>query len=82
MRAFADQIRPFVPGRYSVLGTDGFGRSDYRVKLRQFFEVDRYHVAVTALKALADDGVVEAAVVQDAIERYGIDADVDAPWKR
>ena len=56
MRAFADQIRPFVPGRYSVLGTDGFGRSDYRVKLRQFFEVDRYHVAVTALKALADDG--------------------------
>ena len=75
MRAFADQIRPFVPGRYAVLGTDGFGRSDYRVKLRQFFEVDRHHVAVTALKALADDGVVEPAVVQDAIERYGIDAD-------
>ena len=59
MRAFADQIRPFVPGRYAVLGTDGFGRSDYRVKLRQFFEVDRYHVAVAALKALADDGVVD-----------------------
>ena len=82
MRAFADQIRPFVPGRYAVLGTDGFGRSDYRVKLRQFFEVDRHHVAVTALKALADDGVVEPSVVQDAIERYGIDVDVDAPWKR
>ena len=65
MRAFADQIRPFVPGRYAVLGTDGFGRSDYRVKLRQFFEVDRHHVAVTALKALADDGVVEPSVVQD-----------------
>ena len=82
MRAFADQIRPFVPGRYAVLGTDGFGRSDYRAKLRQFFEVDRHHVAVTALKALADDGKVEASVVQSAIERYGIDADVDAPWKR
>jgi len=82
MRAFADQIRPFVPGRYAVLGTDGFGRSDYRAKLRQFFEVDRHHVAVTALKALADDGAVEAAVVQSAIERYGIDVDVDAPWKR
>jgi pyruvate dehydrogenase E1 component len=82
MRAFADQIRPFVPGRYAVLGTDGFGRSDYRVKLRQFFEVDRYHVAVTALKALADEGKVEPSVVQSAIERYGIDADADAPWKR
>jgi pyruvate dehydrogenase E1 component len=82
MRAFADQIRPFVPGRYAVLGTDGFGRSDYRVKLRQFFEVDRHHVAVTALKALADEGLVEPSVVQEAIERYGIDADVDAPWKR
>ena len=46
MRTFADQIRPFVPGRYAVLGTDGFGRSDYRVKLRSFFEVDRHHVAV------------------------------------
>ncbi len=75
MRAFADQIRPFVPGRYTVLGTDGFGRSDYRVKLREFFEVDRYHVAVAALKALADNGIVEATVVQDAIERYGIDPD-------
>jgi pyruvate dehydrogenase E1 component len=82
VRAFADQIRPFVPGRYAVLGTDGFGRSDYRAKLRQFFEVDRHHVAVTALKALADDGRIEASVVQSAIERYGIDVDIDAPWKR
>ena len=82
MRAFADQIRPFVPGRYAVLGTDGFGRSDYRAKLRQFFEVDRHHVAVTALKALADEGVVAPTVVQDALERYGIDVDVGAPWTR
>src|SRR4029079_19248930 len=53
MRAYADQIRAWVPGSYVVLGADGFGRSDYRVKLRSFFEVDRYHVAVAALKALA-----------------------------
>jgi pyruvate dehydrogenase E1 component len=82
MRSFADQIRPFVSGRYVVLGTDGFGRSDYRSKLREFFEVDRHHVTVAALKALADDGVVETRIVQDAIERYGINADLDAPWKR
>ncbi len=82
IRSFADQIRPFVPGRYVALGTDGFGRSDYRVKLRRFFEVDRHHVAVAALKALADDGVVEPTVVQAAIERYGLDADADPPWRR
>jgi pyruvate dehydrogenase E1 component len=82
MRTFADQIRPFVPGRYAVLGTDGFGRSDYRVKLRSFFEVDRHHVAVTALKALADEGVIEPSVVKGAIERYGIDPEIAPPWKR
>ena len=60
MRLFADQIRPYVPGRYKVLGTDGFGRSDYRKKLRHFFEVDRHWVAVAALKALAEDGKVES----------------------
>ena len=60
MRLFADQIRPFVPRRYSVLGTDGFGRSDYRKRLRDFFEVDRRWVAVAALKALAEEGKVEA----------------------
>ena len=75
MRAFADQIRPWVPGRYRVLGTDGFGRSDYRSALRRFFEVDRHHVAVAALKALADDGDDRARRVQEAIERYGIDPD-------
>ena len=82
MRAFADQIRPFVPGGYTVLGTDGFGRSDYRAKLRSFFEVDRYHVTTAALKALADEGSIEQTVVQEAIERYAIDTDSDAPWKR
>ena len=82
IRTFADQIRPFVPGRYVVLGTDGFGRSDYRAKLRRFFEVDRHHVVVAALKALADEGTVEPAVVQSAIERYEIDTEEAPPWAR
>jgi len=82
MRAFGDQIRPFLPGSYTVLGTDGFGRSDYRARLRSFFEVDRYHVAVAALKALADAGAIESSVVQAAIERFGIETDTEAPWKR
>jgi len=73
VRSFADQIRPFVPGRYRVLGTDGYGRSDYRRNLRRFFEVDRSHVAVAALASLAQDGTVPAATVADAISRYGID---------
>ncbi len=81
MKAFADQIRPFVPkGRsYRVLGTDGFGRSDTREKLRHFFEVNRYWVAVAALKALADDGAVKPAVVADAIKKYGIDPNKPNP---
>ena len=79
MKAFADGIRPFVPRRYRVLGTDGFGRSDYRRALRRFFEVDRHYVAVAALKALADEGTIEAAIVQQAIERFGIDPDKPDP---
>jgi pyruvate dehydrogenase E1 component len=82
MRAFADQIREWVPGRYTVLGTDGFGRSDYRRQLRRFFEVDRHHVAVAALEALAREGAVEPAVVQQAIEKYEIDTESEAPWRR
>ena len=80
VRAFADQIRAFVPRRYVVLGTDGFGRSDTREKLRRFFEVDRYYVVVAALKALADDGTVPATKVADAIKKYGIDSAKPAPW--
>ena len=82
IRTFADQIRQFVPGRYVALGTDGFGRIDYRVALRKFFEVDRHHVAVAALKALADDGELEPSVVAGAIERYGIETDSTPPWTR
>jgi pyruvate dehydrogenase E1 component len=79
MKAFADQIRPFVPQRYRVLGTDGFGRSDYRRSLRSFFEVDRHFIAVAALKALADEGAVAASAAADAIRRYGIDPEKPNP---
>ena len=79
IRAFADQIRAWVPNRYRVLGTDGFGRSDYRKALRSFFEVDRHHVAVSALKALADDGAIDAKQVADAIKRYEIDPSAPLP---
>ncbi len=82
MRSFADQIRPFVGRPYTTLGTDGFGRSDYRVKLRRFFEVDRHHVAVAALNGLAADGTVKPQVVADAIAGYGIDTESEAPWRR
>jgi pyruvate dehydrogenase E1 component len=82
IRAFPDSIRPFVPRPYTVLGTDGFGRSDYRVQLRRFFEVDRHNVAVAALAALANDGTLGAATVQKAIERYDIDPEAAPPWTR
>ncbi|MDA0846870.1 MAG: pyruvate dehydrogenase (acetyl-transferring), homodimeric type, partial [Proteobacteria bacterium] len=77
MKAFADQIRPFIPEgrRYSVLGTDGFGRSDSRAKLREFFEVDRRYVAVAALHGLMQDGKVKPKQVQDAIASMDIQAD-------
>jgi pyruvate dehydrogenase E1 component len=74
MRVFAEQVRAFIPkGRsYKVLGTDGFGRSDSRAKLREFFEVNRYFVTVAALKSLADEGAISASVVAQAIAKYGI----------
>jgi pyruvate dehydrogenase E1 component len=80
VRAFAGQIREFVPRRYVVLGTDGFGRSDTREKLRRFFEVDRWYITVAALKALADDGTLPAARAAEAIAKYGIDAAKAPPW--
>jgi pyruvate dehydrogenase E1 component len=80
IRAFAEQIRAYVPRRYVVLGTDGFGRSDTREKLRRFFEVDRHYVTVAALKALADDGALPAATVAEAMKKYGIDPAKPAPW--
>jgi pyruvate dehydrogenase E1 component len=79
LRAVADQVRQWVPGRYRVLGTDGYGRSDFRKALRRFFEVDRGYVAVAALKELADAGEIEPEQVQRAIERYEIDPDAPIP---
>ena len=77
MKNYAEQIRPFMPqGRpYIVLGTDGFGRSDFRYRLREHFEVDRHYITVAALKGLADDGKIAAAKVAEAIQKYGIDVD-------
>jgi pyruvate dehydrogenase E1 component len=80
MRSFADQIRPWVRAPYRVLGTDGFGRSDYRKTLRSFFEVDRHHVALAALTELATAGEVDADAPKKAIESYGIDTERPAPW--
>jgi pyruvate dehydrogenase E1 component len=79
MRTYADQIRPYVTRRYAVLGTDGFGRSDMRSQLRKFFEVNRWYVAVAALKALADDGAVSPTRVREAIEKYRIDPNKPNP---
>lgn len=79
MKIYADQIREFVPGKYRVLGTDGFGRSDTREKLRHFFEVDRYYITVAALKTLAEQGKIPAQQVIAAIEKYGIDPDKPNP---
>ena len=74
MRTFAEQVRAFIPKdrTYKVLGTDGFGRSDSRAKLREFFEVNRYFVTIAALKALADEGAIATSVVAEAIAKYGI----------
>ena len=79
IKLHADSIRAFLPARFSVLGTDGFGRSDTRKNLRHFFEVNRYWIAVHALKALADDGELPAAKVAEAIAKYGLDAEKPNP---
>jgi pyruvate dehydrogenase E1 component len=81
MRMFAEQIRAYVPnGRnYKVLGTDGFGRSDSRAKLREFFEVNRYYITVAALKSLAEEGAISPSVVEQAIAKYGIDKNKPNP---
>src|SRR5450432_1267007 len=79
MKTVADQIRQWVPGRYSVLGTDGYGRSDSRAELRRFFEVDRHYVAIAALKALADDAKIDMQTVTDAMQSFGIDPDKPNP---
>jgi pyruvate dehydrogenase E1 component len=81
MKAFAEQIRAFIPKdrTYKVLGTDGYGRSDSRAKLREFFEVNRYYIVVASLKALAEEGKVPVSTVEQAIAKYGIDANKPNP---
>ena len=79
MKAFAEQIAGFVPGKFVALGTDGYGRSDSREALRAFFEVDRYYVVVATLKALADEGKVPASQVTAAIKKYKLDANKPNP---
>jgi len=79
IRAFADQIRPSVPRRYRVLGTDGYGRSDYRARLRSFFEIDRHYITVAALRALADEEQIPASRVDAAIKKYDINPEKPNP---
>jgi pyruvate dehydrogenase E1 component len=79
VKAFAEQIREVVPSTYRVLGTDGYGRSDSREKLREFFEVNRYYIVVAALKALADEGVLKPAEVSKAIKKFNIDSNKTDP---
>ena len=81
VRTVPDQIRQWVPGRYVSLGTDGFGRSDSRAALRRHFEVDRHYIAVAALKALADEGKLEASAVTAAMKALGVDPAKPVPWK-
>ncbi|PLA73736.1 pyruvate dehydrogenase (acetyl-transferring), homodimeric type [Hydrogenovibrio sp. SC-1] len=79
IRDYPNRIREYVPGEFYVLGTDGFGRSDTREQLRKFFEVNRYYVVVQSLKALADAGSIKPEVVQQAIEKYGLDSEKTYP---
>ena len=79
MKIFADQIREFVPNKYIVLGTDGFGRSDTRKQLRKFFEVNRHYIVVAALKALADEEKIGTEKINEAIEKYNIDPNKPEP---
>ena len=79
IRTYSEQIRPWVGRNYVTLGTDGYGRSDFRKMLREFFEVNRYFVAVAALKALADEGTIPVKTVSEAIKKYGIDPNKPNP---
>jgi len=81
IRAYSDQIREYVPGKYVTLGTDGFGRSDYRKALREFFEVNRHYVVLAALNALSESGQIDAAKVAEAISKYGINTNKANPWQ-
>ena len=80
VRAFAEQIRGYIPNSYTVLGTDGFGRSDTRENLRSFFEVNRFHIVIAALKSLAENGEFDVAKIDVAIAKYDLNPEITAPW--
>ena len=79
VKMLAEQIAPYVPGPYYALGTDGFGRSDTRENLRHFFEVDRYYIVLTALRALALEQELDMTVVHNAMEKYNLDPEKPNP---
>ena len=81
VKMLSEQIAPYVPGPFYSLGTDGFGRSDTRENLRHFFEIDRYYIIITALRALANEGVVEMLKVKQAMKQYNIDPEKPNPLK-
>lgn len=81
IRNYADQIREYVPGKYIALGTDGYGRSDFRIALREFFEVNSHYIVLAALKGLLDQGAVDSKVVESAIKKYGINTKKTNPWE-
>jgi pyruvate dehydrogenase E1 component len=82
VRAYPQLIAAYLSADFTALGTDGFGRSDTRASLRRFFEVDRKHIVIAALDALARHGALERSLVASALARYGIDAELPAPWTR
>lgn len=82
VRTYGEQLRRFMPNRLTVLGTDGFGRSDSRAKLRDFFGVDRYHIVIAALKGLADEGQIDLAEIEKGMKKYGINPDIEHSIKR
>ena len=79
VKMVSEQIGPYVPGNFYALGTDGFGRSDTRENLRRFFEVDRYYIVLTALKALALEGNIETSIIQSAMKKYDLDPEKPSP---
>ena len=81
VKMVSEQIGPYVPGSYYCLGTDGFGRSETRASLRSFFEVDRYYIVLTAIRALADESHIETDMVKKVIDKYKMDPEKPSPTK-
>jgi pyruvate dehydrogenase E1 component len=81
VRAVPQLVASYIEPRYTVLGTDGFGRSDTRSALREFFEIDRHHIAVAALASLAGQGLIDKQLSAQAIARYGLVVEATPPWQ-